>query len=306
MNISPAQNTKIYNMNSNFLEIIDLHHKKKMPSKILLSGPKGIGKCTLSYHLINYILSTGEEYEYDLENLIINKNNKAFKLIQNGSSPNFFLVDINSEKKTIDIVQIRNLINTLKKSSFNNKPRFILIDNVEYLNLNSTNALLKILEEPPENVHFLLIHNNNRIPSTLSSRCLNFKINLSNQDSLDASNKLLETDIRNLVDKDLIDYYFTPGKIYNLVKFSEENNFDIKNCDLKKFLSFLIDQSLYRKNAFVKLMIFDFIELLLIKKVFLIYGDVSNYFLTKIYNSKKFNLDDEALFLEIKEKVLNG
>ena len=47
------------------------------------------------------------------------------------------------EKKNIDISQIRNLILTLNKSSFNTKPRFVLIDNIELLNINAVNALLK-------------------------------------------------------------------------------------------------------------------------------------------------------------------
>ena len=49
-------------------------------------------------------------------------------------------------KKIYDINQIRELISNLNKSSFNNKPRFILIDNIEFLNKNSINALLKILK----------------------------------------------------------------------------------------------------------------------------------------------------------------
>ena len=53
-------------------------------------------------------------------------------------------------EKNIDISQIRNLILNLSKSLFNNKPRFVLIDNIELLNNNSTNSLLKILEEPGE------------------------------------------------------------------------------------------------------------------------------------------------------------
>ena len=48
------------------------------------------------------------------------------------------------------------LSNKLEKSSFNNKPRVILIDNIENLNLNSINAILKILEEPSENIFFIL------------------------------------------------------------------------------------------------------------------------------------------------------
>ena len=81
-------------------------------------------------------------------------------------------------KKNIDINQIRDLIVKLNKSSFNNKPRFVLIDNIEYLNINSINALLKILEEPNDNIIFILINNNKKVLPTLLSRCINFKISL--------------------------------------------------------------------------------------------------------------------------------
>ena len=65
-------------------------------------------------------------------------------------------------KKSIDINQIRELINNLNKSSFNSKERFVLIDNIEYLNVNSINALLKVIEEPNENIHFILINNHKK------------------------------------------------------------------------------------------------------------------------------------------------
>jgi DNA polymerase-3 subunit delta' len=88
------------------------------------------------------------------------------------------------------------------------------------LNINSINALLKILEEPNENINFILIHNNRKILSTLLSRCINFKISLSNNDYLKISNQLLNNDLNNLVSNELINYYFTPGEIYQLVQFS--------------------------------------------------------------------------------------
>ena len=103
---------------------------------------------------------------YDLVEFKINLDNRSFKLIQNGSCPNFNLIDINPDKKNIDIEQIRELIIQLNKSSFNNKPRFVLIDNIEYLNLNSVNALLKTLEEPNENIFFILINSNKKIIPT--------------------------------------------------------------------------------------------------------------------------------------------
>ena len=61
----------LYGLNIAFNHLKWLYDNKKLPNKILLSGQKGSGKFTLSLHLINYILSKGEDYSYDLENLRI-------------------------------------------------------------------------------------------------------------------------------------------------------------------------------------------------------------------------------------------
>ena len=127
MNLKPSENTKIYGMENFFNELVELHKEKKIPNRILLSGKKGSGKSTLAYHLINYILSENEEYKYNLENFSINKDNKSYKLLQNNSHPNFYLIDLLTEKKSIDVGQIREMINYTNKSTFNNMARFILI-----------------------------------------------------------------------------------------------------------------------------------------------------------------------------------
>ena len=252
MNLNSYNQKNLYGLENEFYEFVKLYNNKKLPNKILLSGQKGIGKCTLSYHLINFILSKNEKFSYNLENFTINQENKSFKLIQNGSNPNFNLIDVNTDKKKIDIDQIRNLINNLNKSSLNSKPRFVLIDNIEYLNLNSINALLKTLEEPNENTYFILINNNKNITPTILSRCLNFKITLSNEKILTISNKLLNNNIYNLINKDLLNYYFTPGKIYNLVKFSKEKEIDLSNININSFLSLLINKTYYKEDNNVK------------------------------------------------------
>jgi DNA polymerase-3 subunit delta' len=210
-----------------------------------------------------------------------------------------------SEKKIIDIAQIRNMISNLNKSSFNSKPRFILIDNIEFFNLNSTNALLKILEEPPINCFFVLVNNNRKIIPTLKSRCINFKIDLTNKESYSIANKLIDTDTFDLINKELLDYYFTPGKIYNLVKFSNENKINLKTINLEKFLTFIIQENYYKKESPIKYMVFDFVELLLKKKINIGNLNFINKFLKKIGNTKKLNLDEESLFIELDSKILN-
>ena len=120
MNLKPFENTQLYEMNDFFKEIITLYNEKKMPTKILLSGKKGIGKSTLAYHIINYILSNTENFKYNLNKLTINKENRSFKLLQNNSHPNFYLIDLLNDKKNIDVSQIREMIVFTNKSSFNN------------------------------------------------------------------------------------------------------------------------------------------------------------------------------------------
>ena len=147
INIEPQNQTRLFGLNNFMNELIQLDNDNKLPNKILLSGQKGLGKSTLAYHFINFILSKNEKFNYNLEKFEIHPENRSFKTMLNKSNLNFFLIDVNLENKFIDINQIRNLISNLNKSSLNNKPRFILIDNIEFLNVSSINALLKILEE---------------------------------------------------------------------------------------------------------------------------------------------------------------
>ena len=303
MNLSPSTQINLFGLNNFFLELTNLFDQKKFPNKILLSGEKGSGKCTLAYHIINYILSKDEDFTYDKENFLINEQNKSFKLIQNRSNPNFNLIDISEDKKFIDINQIRDLISNMNKSSFNDKIRFVLIDNIEFLNKNSVNALLKILEEPNKNVHFILIHNNKKILPTLSSRCLNFKILLTHNQSIEIANSIFGENVLNKINQDLIHHYLTPGNFYNLIKFSENFEVDLTAITLKEFITVIIEQNYYKKDNAIKHMLYDFIELFFRNNNF---SNLYSYFLKKIDDCKKFNLDEESLLMEFEAKVLNG
>ena len=303
MDFTPSTQTNLYGLDNFFLELTNLFDQKKFPNKILLSGEKGSGKCTLAYHLINYILSSNEDFSYDKNKFLINEENKSYKLIQNKSNPNFKLIDISDDKKFIDINQIRDLITDMNKSSFNEKFRFVLIDNIEFLNKNSVNALLKILEEPNKNVHFILIHNNKKILPTLSSRCLNFKISLTHEQSLKITNSIIGENILNKINEDLIHHYLTPGSFLNLLKFSENYEVDLSQMTLKEFLTLIIEQNYYKKDNLVKYMLYDFIELFFRNNNF---SNLYSYFLKKIDDCKKYNLDEESLLMEFETKVLNG
>ena len=306
MNLIPNNQINLYGLSYYLNELIDLYRKNKLPNKILLSGPEGIGKCTLAYHLINFILSIDEKDAYNEINNLINKDNRSYKLIQNKSNPNFYLIDLVQNKKNIEISQIRSLISNLKMSSFNNKPKMILIDNIHYLNKNSINTLLKTLEEPSDNTFFILINSNKEVLPTLKSRCLNFKIMLPYDETINICNKILKKDINDIINQDLLDYYITPGKIFNLIRFSEENSIDLKNTKLGEFLSLIIERGFYKKDNPIINNIYGFFELFLLKQFSSNYINFYNYFINRVENIKNFNLDEESILLEFKHKFLNG
>ena len=286
-----------------------LQLKKKLPNKIILSGEKGIGKCTLAYHLINYILSINEDFNYDIKNYKINSENKSFKLVLNKSSQNFHLIDVEEGKKNIDINQIRNLISTLNKSSFNSNPRFVLIDNINLLNLNSVNALLKVIEEPNDNIYFILINSNARVIPTLKSRCINFKISLSKNEVIKVTNKIIDQNIYDLFNEELIDYYTTPGQLLEILIVSKELEIDTKNLSLKNFLSLIIKNKLYKKNRALSEFLYSFIEIYFRKNINVKNIELLNLykiFLKKLFNTKIYNLDEESLFMEFEDRILNG
>ena len=308
MNLKPSTQKNLYEHNDEFTNLVNLHSKNKLPNQILLSGERGIGKCTLAYHFINYVLSLDENYSYDLNNFEINNENKSYKLTQNKTNPNLNLIDVNDDKKNIDINQIRDLISNLNKSSFNSKPRFVLIDNIDLLNINSINALLKIVEEPNDNIIFILINNNKKVLPTLKSRCLNFKISLTYVQSINIINKILNKNIFDSVSKELINFYSTPGELYKLIIFSNEFDINLESISLREFISLIISKKYYKKESSIKNLIYSMIEYYFrintsIDNTKLI--KFHNYFLNKINNTKKFNLDEESLFIEFEDIILN-
>lgn len=306
MNLNPFNQTKLYGLDIFFDELKTLSDNGILPTKILFTGYKGCGKCTLALHLINYILSKNEEFKYDILNNQINENNKSYKLILNSSSPNFYYINFKKDKKTIDINQIRELINFCNKSSFNNLPRFILIDNSEFLNLSSSNALLKILEEPNEGIFFILINNSKNILPTIKSRCLNYRINLSNDQTLNIVNNLINDDIFKFVDKDLLNYYFSAGDILNIYNFSIEYKLDFSEMNISNLIQIIIKDKIYKKDTQLKELIWNFIEIFFSKKGYSI-NNYKNYLdhINLVENTKKFNLDIDSVFVKLQTNYTN-
>ena len=96
--------------------------------------------------MINYFLTDETEFSYNINQRIINKKSTVFNELISGSSPNYtYISNENSSKANIEL--IRELKKSFINTSLNDKPRFIVFDDVEHLNINTANSLLKLIEE---------------------------------------------------------------------------------------------------------------------------------------------------------------
>lgn len=125
-------------------------------------------------------------------------------LILNNSYENLCIVK--PESSVIKVEQIRALQSFVFSSSLNQEHKFILIEHADKMHPASSNALLKILEEPPINTSFiLLVKNTDALPVTILSRCqqyyfdsfnTNFEIQLTKtEEIIDVILKILRKEI---------------------------------------------------------------------------------------------------------------
>jgi len=179
---------KVIGFDQEFDSILNKLLENKLSNSLLLTGNKGIGKNYFIFQLIE---------EYIKKKVISEQINHHLSLLKNNSHPNIMNVKKEIDEKTkklknfIIIDQIRKINQfSLETSVIENIPKFILIDSADDMNINASNALLKILEEPKLNTFFFLIsHQPSSLLPTIKSRCL--KINLSNH-SYDKFSRIIE------------------------------------------------------------------------------------------------------------------
>ena len=309
--MNPIEQINLHGYKNLFNLFIKLDGLSKIPRKFIISGQKGIGKSTFAFHLINYFFSREEEYNYGIKIFSFNHMNKSFNLVKNLSHPNFFLIDIDNNKKNIDIEKIRKALLFSNKSSFNNKDRIVLIDNVEFLSVNSANALLKIIEEPNDNLVFILIHNSSyKLLDTIKSRCLEFKVNFDKESSLNIFKELIDNHFQSHISNDITSCNLNVGDLFFLKNICDDNNFDLKNSTIKDIVTFLISTKKIFNNYDNLNFITKFIQIFyhnkMIKKFKNETFDEQKLFLKKLSEAKKFNLDLENIFIEFQSKILNG
>ena len=154
--------------------------KERMSHAMLLHGRSGTGKLDFAQHLSQALLCSAPK---DGEACDVCPQCTWFK---EGAHPDFKYITPEdaetseetpkkktSKKTQISVDQIRQLIQALSLTNHGvSSLRVVLIHPAESLNTASANALLKVLEEPPNNTIFILVtHQIHRLLPTILSRC---------------------------------------------------------------------------------------------------------------------------------------
>lgn len=174
--------------------------KDRLPGGIMLHGPRGIGKATLAFNLANKILErTGDE-----------PVERVRQQIAQGAHPNVRVLRIDQEngkfKTATSVDSVRSLIESLHQTRGRAGHRIAIIDAAEDCNRNAMNALLKILEEPPAECHFILIsHQPGRLLPTIKSRCQAHAMReLSDPEFKDLAQELAQDPEEDLISEELL------------------------------------------------------------------------------------------------------
>ena len=311
--LSSKNQLQLFGYDDYLNSFIKLFHKNKLPNTILLSGLKGSGKATFAYHFINYLLSYKEQNKYSTNNFTIHPDNKSYKSLCNNTHPNLFLLEDNALEENIKIDNVRDMLRFLNKSTYYSNIKIIVIDDAEYLNVNSSNALLHSLEEPNNNTFFFIIHNStNKILDTIKSRCIEFKFFFTSSKKKSILGNIIQQYKNDFNMKKIDDYYYfdTPGNILKYLMILDDNNADYAK-DKLSFISYLINKYKQKKDSQLLIFISLMIELLYKELSLKNNKKLNIYFYNKfkilkqINEMKKFNLDKNNLFISLQEPLKN-
>ncbi|CAL4043365.1 DNA polymerase III subunit tau, partial [isoform gamma] [Buchnera aphidicola (Takecallis arundicolens)] len=144
----------------------------KIHQSWIFCGTRGIGKTTIA-RLLAQVLNCSDRKEERACHICSNCQD-----ITNNCFPDISEIDAASKTK---VEEIKEILETAQYMPIKGKFKIYIIDEIHMLSKYSFNALLKILEEPPKHVKFILLTTEiNKLPDTIISRCIFFHLKLIN------------------------------------------------------------------------------------------------------------------------------
>ena len=306
LNFNPKKTTRLFGLENEFNFLKKMISSDKFPKTLMLTGKRGVGKSTMISHLMHYYFDKKTYNEN--ENTFTSESFFLNQFIEN-LFPNILYLN-GSDYRNVRIDDIRKIINDLNKSPIKKDKRFIILDDIDSFNINSLNALLKIIEDPGKNNFFILINNkSNKLLNTIKSRSIEIKIMINNQDRLSISSSLLKYFNQDRIfDENLVSS--TPGNFLKFNYIFDNNNLDINEKFLTNFTNIL---RIYKKekNIFYKEMLLFFVEYnfqklkshgmlnnkKLIEKRLMILQNINDFFL--------YNLNQNTLLSNLEENYFD-
>ena len=254
-NFTPTKTPKLIGYNYKFQFFKDLEVKNKMPKVILLSGEKGIGKFTFVNHYMHFYF---DNKNYDITNFTLSLNSIFHKQHVKNLFSNIYYLNCASSKN-VKIEDIRKLKKDLSKTTILDKKRYIIIDDIDLLNINCSNALLKILEEPGKYDFFILINNKSKpLLETIKSRCLEIKFIINNEEKNEITQFIFDHFKQKIIfDKNLVKT--SPGKLLKINWFFYEKKINLDDNFIEN-LNIILDFYKKEKNIFYKDLLLFYIE----------------------------------------------
>lgn len=186
----PRETMTLFGQDAAQSAFLDAFNTGRLHHAWMLTGPRGVGKATLAWSIAKFLLATPDPNGDDMfgapsapTSLFVDPNHPVARRIAAGADPGLVSVTRSANEKTgrlrdqIVVDDIRNLSGFFQLSATDGGRRVVIIDAADDMNPQAANALLKMLEEPPERATLLLItHQPSRLLPTIRSRCRTLRL----------------------------------------------------------------------------------------------------------------------------------
>ncbi|SDS21939.1 DNA polymerase III subunit delta' [Bradyrhizobium canariense] len=162
------------------MALLNAYRSGRIPHAWLIGGAQGIGKATLAYRTARFVLTHRNPLATDVqraETLEVDPADSVARHVAAGAHGGLLTLertvnDKGAMRTVITVDETRETISFFGSTAAVDGWRVCIVDTVDELNPNAANALLKVLEEPPQRSLFLLVsHAPARVLPTILSRC---------------------------------------------------------------------------------------------------------------------------------------